>query len=242
MSQFLFDSLSEEYDQTVQECDRLNLFPFAGYEHVLDTIASRIVVRKDQPCAKILDLGIGTARLYEKLNPDTFRLWGVDFSEKMLEHARLKFPQSKMTHHDFTLGVPEALRHERYDFIVSTYAMHHLDMQKWIGMINHLLTFLEPFGTILIGDIMFPTEMDKNLCHEAHHDYWDETEHYHVFDEIIELLDGHLALSFLKTSFCSGVMIIENVHDNALQIDDSLLKYKATTLKWKSNRTREKSE
>lgn len=238
----LFDKLAEDYDQIAQESDRLQLFPYAGYDEVLTTIANQVLSASHLSDAKILDFGIGTGALYQKIPPEKIHLSGVDVSKKMLELARLRLPEARLLHHDFYKGLPEAFQRDKFDFIVSTYAFHHLDINEFVNMIEYLLKYLVPYGKILVGDIMFANHSEKMICRKKSSEYWDDSEYYHVFSELIELLDGHLALSFMKISYCAGVLIVENYHETALQMEDSLIKYNTNTVKWKSNQSGKKSE
>jgi putative AdoMet-dependent methyltransferase len=238
----IFDRIADDYDQQVQEADQRNLFPFAGYDEVLTTIARYILSNKLESTLKILDLGIGTASLYRKLPPERIRLFGSDISEKMLERARLLVPSARLEVHDFTGGIPGPFMKEKFDFIVSTYAFHHLDLAHLIKMIDHLLQHLEPMGKILIGDVLFQNKSEREDCRESCLDLWDDNEHYHLFSELIEFLDGRLAISFLKISFCAGIIVIENYHETTLQRENNLLKYKSNTTKWKSSRARKTSD
>lgn len=238
----VFDRIADEYDQQVQEADQQNLFPFAGYDEVLSTIAHYVLDNKFAPTLKVLDLGIGTATLYRKLPPERIRLYGCDVSDKMIERARLLVPSAILEVHDFVNGIPEPFRKEKFDFIVATYAFHHLDLSQLVKMIDHLLRHLEPMGRILIGDILFQDANERENCRELCLDAWDDEEHYHLFSELIEMLDGRLAISFLKISFCAGILVIDNYHETALQREDNLLKYKSNTTKWKSSRAGKSSE
>jgi putative AdoMet-dependent methyltransferase len=71
----------------------------------------------------VVDLGIGTGNL-ARLLPPCRRLVGVDVSHKMLELAASKLgPGVELVAAD----VLEAFdRPDRYDAVVSTYAIHHL--------------------------------------------------------------------------------------------------------------------
>ncbi len=238
----LFDKIADDYDQGVQETDRLGMFPYAGYDEVLTQIAEQVEKASHISEKRILDLGIGTAALYQKIAFEKCDIYGIDISNKMLDLARLRLGRATLLKHDFQKGIPEELSFAKFDFIISTYAMHHLNKGQFINMIDRLLNLLAPFGKILIGDVMFATQVEHDHCHEENAEYWDEMETYHVFDELIEMLDGHLQLSFMRISYCAGILIIENYHDTALQIEDSLIKYNRNTMKWKSSQPRKKSE
>jgi putative AdoMet-dependent methyltransferase len=237
----LFGMDASQYDQIVQESDRLNQFPFAGYDEVLTQIADMIRSAKHLSVAEILDLGIGTGQLYQKLSPDKYSLFGIDNSEEMLEIAKLKLPGARLMAHDFLKGMPEGLKKRKFDFIVATYAFHHVNISDFVKLIDYYLGYLSPFGKLLIGDILFTDASSREQVHEENLEFWDESEYYHAFSELIELLDGRLALSFLKISFCAGIIVIENYHETTLHFEETLVQYKSNTVKWKSNQTGKKA-
>jgi putative AdoMet-dependent methyltransferase len=237
----LFTNKASQYDQVVQEADRLNQFPFAGYDDMLTQIADMICSAKHLSVAEVLDLGIGTGQLYQKIPPEKISLRGLDRSDQMLEIAKLRLPGANLVKQDFTEGLPEDFRKRNYDFIVATYALHHLELSEYLKLIDYCLTFLSPFGKLIIGDILFTDELSRQRTMEENQELWDETEHYHAFSELIELLDGRLAMSFLKISFCAGIIVIEKYHETTLHFEDSLVKYKSNTVKWKSNQTGKKA-
>jgi hypothetical protein len=74
---------------------------------------------------------------------------------------------------------------------------------------------LTVFGKIFIGDILFANAAEKAHCRTDHAEDWDEDEqdHYHVFEDLRRRVCDHLAVSFLKLSYCAGVVIVENYHE-----------------------------
>ena len=93
----------------------------AGYQATLDWVVARAAV---QPGDAVIDLGIGTGNLSARL-PACRRLVGVDVSARMLELAARKLsPRAELVQSD----VLEALAgDDRFDVVISTYAIHHLD-------------------------------------------------------------------------------------------------------------------
>jgi len=221
----LFDKLSKTYDQDVIDCDNRGLFPFAGYQNLIDYIAAFINTRTENEPIKLLDLGIGTGFLPSKLFPERLKVVGVDLSTQMLEIAGLRLPNADLYQFDFRLGLPETILHEKFDYIVSTYAMHHLTEEQFIDYIHFMLERLNPFGRIIIGDIMFLNHRERDNVRLANLELWDETEHYHLFDYVIEHINKNLSINFYKISFCSGILIIENYHEHTLQDRELLVKY-----------------
>lgn len=221
----MFDRLSKTYDQDVIDCDNRGLFPFAGYQALTDFIAAYVNTRSDNDDIEILDIGIGTGYLSSKLFPERVRISGIDISEKMLETASLRLPQADLYLYDFRLGLPEPLRFKKYDYIISTYAMHHLSIEEFINYLDFLFDRLNPFGKIIIGDIMFLNHKEKEMVRLENIESWDNESHYHVFNQIVERFKKNISLNFYKISFCSGIIMIENYHERTLQGQEILVKY-----------------
>jgi putative AdoMet-dependent methyltransferase len=221
----VFDKFAETYDQDVLDADNQNQFPYAGYQKILDFIASDIDKDSHMGKLRILDLGIGTGTLEAKVKPEKVDITGIDLSEKMLEVAQLKLHAARLFCADFRKGLPEEIRNDKFDIIVATYAMHHLGFEEWMEYVHYLSHHLTVFGKIYIGDILFVNENEKRLCRTQNLDSWDDDEHYHVYEAIVAKICDHLAASFLKISFCAGVIILENYHECTLQPDELLVKY-----------------
>jgi len=93
-----FDLWADGYDKSVQLSHEENEYPFAGYKDVLNTIYN-IVYKKDK--AKVLDIGFGTGVLTKKLYDDGYEIYGIDFSQRMIDIAREKMPSAKLIQYDF---------------------------------------------------------------------------------------------------------------------------------------------
>ena len=211
----LFDAMASGYDQEVLEQDEKGRFPFAGYDRVLDFIASEIENDPRLGTIRILDLGIGTGNLESRIKPGKIAVVGVDISPKMVEIAQLKLPDARLIVADYRWGLPEELLRDQFDIIVSTYSLHHLPLDEWIEYIHYLSQRLTVFGKIFIGDILFANAPEKARCRQEHIEDWDEDDHdhYHVFEDLRRRVCDHLAVSFLKLSYCAGVLILENYHE-----------------------------
>ena len=82
-----FDEWAGDYDDSIEPF--VNKFPFIGYYELLAAVQKLC-----EPVAgmKILDVGIGTGLLSAELAKAGGRIYGVDFSEKMLSKARKRIP------------------------------------------------------------------------------------------------------------------------------------------------------
>ena len=198
-----FDAYADEYDADVKQSDEKNRYPFAGYSEVLDGIL-KIIDQK--PLSKVLDIGFGTGTLTAVLYDNGHEIYGQDFSSKMIEIASEKMPKAHLCHGDFSKGLVKELLDQKYDFIVSTYAMHHLSDEEKTGFIPKLLEQLKDDGTLLIGDIAFKDQNAMETCKKAMGDEWDEQECYFVADE---LRKRYPDLVFLPKSYCSGIFVLK---------------------------------
>lgn len=199
-----FNLWVDEYDKMIEKSAKANKYPFVKYYDVLDSIYNEI---KINPNSSVLDLGFGTSKLTSRLYELGCNIYGQDFSEKMIELSKNKMPNAKLYEGDFSKGLVESLNNLKYDFIISTYAFHHLNNEEKVLLIKDLLTKLKPNGKIIIGDIMFDNEEEMNSCKKNFKEDWDDEESYFVIDE---LKKNFLNLTFTKVSFCSGILVFKN--------------------------------
>lgn len=197
-----FDLWADGYDKSVGVSDEENVYPFAGYKKVMNRIFGEVMEHGD---AKVLDIGFGTATLAKRLYDNGCTVFGQDFSRRMIEIAAEKMPGAHLYEGDFSKGLCSELLEHRYDFIVSTYALHHLDDAQKINFINGLLPLLNDGGKILIGDVAFMTRSELEKCENDAGSEWDGDEIYFVFDEIKEHFPK---MCFEQMSYCSGVLTL----------------------------------
>ena len=197
-----FDRWADQYDDAVRASDRADAYPFAGYGSVLDEICRRILTR---PGASVLDLGFGTGTLTARLYAGGCEIFGQDHSRRMLEIASAKMPLAHLYQGDFSRELAEPLRQRKYDFIVATYALHHLTDPQKVALLTSLRELLEPGGAILVGDISFPTRADLERCRREAGDEWDEEEIYLVAEELRAAVPS---ADYLPLSRCGGVLTL----------------------------------
>lgn len=197
-----FDLWADGYDSTVGISDDENTYPFAGYKDVLGRIFQVIMKKKN---AVVLDIGFGTGTLTSKLYENGCTVYGQDFSSRMIELAAQKMPGAHLYQWDFTQGLAEPLKHQRYDSIVATYSLHHLKDEQKVEFLRTLYDHLNENGQILIGDVAFETREELDTCRLASGDKWDYEEIYFVAGELRSAFPG---LSFTRVSYCAGILMI----------------------------------
>lgn len=97
---------------------------------------------------RVLDLGTGDGRLLALLQADRpeMRAVGLDFSELMLAAARERFAgddRIELIEHDLTEPLPTL---GRFDAVVSSFAIHHLEHERKRSLYGELFDLLEPGG------------------------------------------------------------------------------------------------
>jgi SAM-dependent methyltransferase len=127
---------------------------------------------------RILDLGTGDGRLLALLQADRPQMLcvGLDFSEHMLEAARKRFAgdeRIELVKHDFTRPLPAL---GRFDVVVSSMAIHHLEHERKRSLYGEIFDLLEPGGVFANFEhvasatrrlhLMFFAAIDEPLEHE----------------------------------------------------------------------------
>lgn len=199
-----FDLWADGYDRSVDLSDEYNSYPFAGYKKVLAGIYEAI--RKGQG-KRVLDIGFGTAVLTCKLYENGYDITGIDFSERMIQIAQQKMPSARLIQHDFSKGLPVELADSKFDSIICTYAIHHLDDAAKIEFLKELQTHLNTEGRIYIGDVAFRTRAELDACRESCGMEWDDDEFYIVAEEIAREIDS---VKFEKFSYCAGILTLND--------------------------------
>lgn len=197
-----FDLWANDYDKDVQLTEESNEYPFAGYKAVLGTIHQTITRSSGR---RVLELGFGTGILAKKLYDSGYIITGVDFSQAMIDIAQTKMPAARLIRYDFAAGLPECLRGETFDFVVCTYAIHHLTDAQKIDLLRELNGMLSPRGCILIGDVAFARNDELAACRASCGDDWDDDEIYPTAENLLPVFPH---LQFQQISYCAGVITI----------------------------------
>lgn len=199
----LFDDWAGRYDPAANE-----RFPFIGYANVLAAIAE---LANAEAGESMLDIGIGTGNLAALFAGRGCDVWGVDFSGGMLEQARRRLPAATLVQADLTAEEWPALLDRRFDRIVSAYTFHEFDDAAKLRLLRRLAGHhLNEGGTIIIGDIAFPTAEARETARNMWSALWDDDEYYWAADELIDAAESvGLALRFTRISPCAGVFAVD---------------------------------
>lgn len=198
-----FDLWADGYDKSVGLSDESGTYPFAGYRQVLNRIYNGVLSGDGKA---VLDIGFGTGTLTTKLYDQGCIIYGQDFSQRMIELAQAKMPQAHLYPWNFSVGLVDALKKQRYDAIIATYSLHHLSDTEKTVFLEGLLQQLKDGGVLYIGDVAFRTRDELEACRMQAGDTWDDDEIYFVYDE---LKPAFPQLTFERYSDCAGVLTLK---------------------------------
>ena len=198
-----FDVWADGYDESVRLADENDAYPFAGYATILKEIYGRVCA---SGAKTVLDIGFGTGTLAGQLYQQGCDVFGQDFSSRMIQLAQGKMPRAKLYQGDFSLGLVQALKQQRYDAIIATYALHHLTDEQKVAFLQELLPLLQDNGCIYVGDVAFATRAQLEQCKAQAGDDWDASEIYFVYDELKQAFPQ---LQFEPVSHCAGLLTLK---------------------------------
>ena len=193
----LFDPWAAHYDEEVAAESG---FPFAGYSDLMKAI---VETADPKPGDTVLDLGCGTGNLSAMFSKSGCKVWGTDFSPKMVQKAKDKFPDLHFAIADVRQPLPPAFP-KSYDLIVSAYVFHHFPIEgKIIQLQRYKKAHLRPGGRMIIGDLMFPNHQVLQDIQSQYADTWDD-EYYWILDHDLPLLrKAGLNGAVKQISFCA---------------------------------------
>lgn len=197
-----YDLWADGYGASIHLLSDNNEYPVAGYAQLLGEVYN--IVRQSD-AKKVLDAGFGTGIVTRKLYEDGYAIYGVDASEQMVMAGRENMPNAKLVIGDYSMGMPLALTHEKYDIIISTYAFHHLDHYEKVNLIKDMLRLSVEGGKIVIGDLAFETRDEMKEFRRQNKDNWLYEDMYMVYEEVEK--DFH-NVTWERISKCAGIVTI----------------------------------
>lgn len=177
----IFDKWSETYDQSVSG-DWIH----DRYDQVLGFMVNAVKEISENKRIRLLDIGAGTGTLLSKLGGMNVEINAVEPSMGMQAKLLQKCPNVKIVDGE----LPELpIFEEKYDCIVSSYVIHHVDHDKSGIMIDSICRNLKPGGLILLADVMFESEkhFDDHIADLRRKDYSERIEE--ILDEPFQFVN-----------------------------------------------------
>lgn len=151
----MFDEWAEFYDETVSGQDVEYKEVFEKYDEILELVAKKSK-------GTVLEFGVGTGNLTEKLIGLGREVYAVEPSKLMREKTKARFMNLNLYDGDF-IQFPNLPG--KVDSIVSTYAFHHLTDDEKNSAIKLYSEMLEEGGKIVFADTAFLNEKERKERH-----------------------------------------------------------------------------
>ena len=150
--QWNYDGRALTHDRVVSHPNKDPLDEYKDYEEALETVVQTIAAQINEVG---LDLGTGTGNLAGRFLKAGNVMCGIDQSRQMLRQCRMKFPEMETKLGNF-LTIPYL--DDKFDFVVSSFAFHHLtDEQKQLSL-TEIDRVLKPHGRLCIADLIYHDE------------------------------------------------------------------------------------
>ena len=151
-AKILFEEKAKEFDNIIPL-----LIPF--YNEIYNILIESVPFQKNNPI-KVLDIGCGTgtlANIIKQQFPNA-HITCNDFAKNMIEIARKKLSKYKSDINFLTGDFNKIQSDEKYDVIVSCYALHHIatDNEK-IQLYENIYNSLNKNGIFLTADLVLGT-------------------------------------------------------------------------------------
>jgi ubiquinone/menaquinone biosynthesis C-methylase UbiE len=140
------------------------------------SIISRLAIELGSENPEVIDLGCGlgdvTAEIV-KLKPDV-KVLMVDFSDEMIKRSSERFGDNKnitVAKQDLNQGISSITNDEKFDAVVSCFALHHMEFENRIKLYSEIHAVLKEGGLFINGDlfkedspIIDEWEFDQNMA------------------------------------------------------------------------------
>lgn len=152
-----FNQMADVYDEMVKrELDGFN--PHESYAEVLHAVVEAVAPKSGETG---LDAGTGTGNLASLFVQRGVCMSGFDQSLEMLRQCRRKHPEVETKLGTF-FAFP--FLENGFDFVASSYALHHLTDEQKILALAECRRVLKPNGRLVIADLMF-VDQDHRISH-----------------------------------------------------------------------------
>lgn len=203
----IFEQWADSYDDTVIGHDIEYKEVFSKYEQILAAVADRSI-------GHVVEFGVGTGNLTQKLLASGLRVTGIEPSSPMRKIAEAKLGNNAVLLDGDFLQFPQV---NNIDTFVSTYAFHHLTDDEKANAVAYYGSLLSKGGRIVFADTMFASAEDYNhtIVKAKHQGFLNlakdlETEYYTTIPFLKDILEeNNFSVTFKQ--FNDFVWLLEAV-------------------------------
>jgi len=186
------ESTNAGEDPDTKKAPPSSFYLYHNYDEALEQTANWI---SPAPGEHGLDIGTGTGNLAGRLLDRDATMTGIDQSREMLRTCRTKYPEMHVKLGNF-LALPFA--DQTFDFLVSSFAFHHLSPDQQQLALQEMQRVLTPRGRICLTDLMFVDALHREAYTRQAEAAGDSEQllairerHFPLLDELTRWLEKH---------------------------------------------------
>lgn len=153
--QELFNQWAPVYDKTVYDQEGEYNEVFEGYVQILNQVVSHVPEKAE----KVLEIGVGTGNLTQRLLYKGLNVIGIEPSAEMRKQVKQKGLSLDLREGSF-LELP-LQDDEKVDVIVSSFAFHHLTLEEKNQSLAKMKEVLNEDGKLIFADTAYQSEETK---------------------------------------------------------------------------------
>ncbi|MDD5696921.1 MAG: class I SAM-dependent methyltransferase [Candidatus Pacebacteria bacterium] len=115
---YILDKLKEDYNKIAEKYSQVREKEWKEVEFLFDSISEN---------DKVIDLGCGSGRFYPLFEKRKADYYGIDFSAKMIEIAKEKYPRARFW---LGTGFSLAFEHDFFDKVYIIAVLHHVPSKE----------------------------------------------------------------------------------------------------------------
>ncbi len=142
---------ARSFDHIAEHFDRFAELVGGGLDEYLESVIPK------QGGERAIDLGCGTGRHAALLASRYQQVLAVDLSAAMLDLAAARRGLPNIWYRGGDLRQVRAINHIPYDFVLSAYALHHLDDHELDPTLGEIRKLVAPGGRVVLVDNVAPT-------------------------------------------------------------------------------------
>ena len=139
-AEYLLEKTKKDYDLIAEEFSRTREKP---WEEIKFLFNDYLIFGE-----KVLDLGCGNGRYFPSFKEKRINYFGIDFSEKLIEIAKNKYPEGNFQVGDaLNLPFPENF----FDKVYSIATLHHIPSKEFrLQFLKEIKRILKPEGLLIL--------------------------------------------------------------------------------------------
>lgn len=148
----------EKHDEKIVEQFTKQAIPFAQLPGHLDSIQMLLELSGVSNADTVLDVACGPGLVACEFAKNARHVTGIDITEKMIEQAKKRQQELKLTNVSWDIGtvLPLPYASESFSVVVTRYSFHHFIEPK--AVLSEMIRVCQAKGIVMIADAALPAD------------------------------------------------------------------------------------